>query len=244
VPAGDVLELWRYPVKSMRGEGLRSSWLDEAGLIGDRAHALMHERKGERKALTARQRPALLAWAASYPFAPDASLRPGSPPPATVTEPSGRQHRWGDPRLRNALAAALEEPDVELVRDGTGAHQDLPRTLLVTFEASRAAVEAEMGEPVEIRRFRPNVHVALDAPAWAEERWEGATLTFAGGVRLRLLHPCERCVMPTIDPRTQEKWPELLRHLAARHSTLFGVNARVLTGGRTQVGEAVELEAA
>ena len=56
-----------------------------------------------------------------------------------------------------------------------------------------------------------------------------------------LLHPCERCAIPTRDPATQRKWPLLLRHLAREHDTLFGINARVTTPGRIADGEAVRL---
>jgi uncharacterized protein len=240
VATGVVLELWRYPVKSMAGEGLAATHVDGGGVIGDRAHALMHDHKGERKPLTAREAPRMLAWTATYPFAPDGTLRPGTVPNATVIGPDGRHHRWGDPRLRRALAADLGR-EVDFVRDPGGALHDLPQTLLVTLESSRRALETELGSAVDGRRFRPNVHIELDVEAFSELHWEGATLAFAGGVRLRLLHPCERCVIPTIDPRTREKWPEMLRHLARSHATAFGINARVITGGRLHVGEHLAL---
>ena len=79
---------------------------------------------------------------------------------------------------------------------------------------------------------------------WEEHGWEGATMRFEGGVVVRLLHPCERCAIPTRDPDTQRKSPELLRHLAARHDTLFGLNARVLQSGRIAAGEAVSTSSA
>ena len=37
------------------------------------------------------------------------------------------------------------------------------------------------------------------------------------------------------------KWPELLRHLAREHATLFGINARALGPATVRVGDAVEL---
>ena len=37
---GRITELWRYPVKSMRGEPLQSLAVDEKGAIGDRYFAL------------------------------------------------------------------------------------------------------------------------------------------------------------------------------------------------------------
>ena len=235
-----MLEMWRWPVKSMGGEEVRSFRLDERGVGGDRTHAVIHHHKGEWKPLTAREAPRLLAWHASYPFAPDAGLRPDDPPQAQVTGPDGRSWRWGDPRLRRALADDLGR-DVELRRDVAGI-QDLARSVLVTTEATRAALEAELGTALDLRRFRTNVHLELDAEPWAEHGWQGGTLQLAGGVVLRLLHACVRCAIPTRDPVTTAKWPELLRHLDARHETLFGINARVLHSGRLGVGEAATTE--
>jgi len=238
--AGRVLELWRWPVKSMGGERVRSTRVDDRGAGGDRTHAVLHEHKGEWKPLTAREAPRLLAWRAAYPFAADAGLRPEHPPYAYVTSPDGeRTFSWDDPRLQRALEDDLGRP-VRLTRD-IGGIQDLERSVLVTVEATRAALEEELGTELDLRRFRTNLHLELDAPAWAEHELEGGTLTCAGGVTVRLLHPCVRCAIPTRDPRTQEKWPELLRHLAARHGTMFGINARVLRSGRVAAGETVEL---
>lgn len=235
-----MAEMWRWPVKSMGGEEVRSFRLDERGVGGDRTHAVIHHHKGEWKPLTAREAPRLLAWHASYPFAPDAGLRPDDPPHAQVTGPDGRSWRWGDPRLRNALAEDLGR-DVRLRRDLAGI-QDLERSVLVTTEATRAALADELGTPIDLRRFRTNVHLELDAEPWAEHGWEGGTLRLSGGVVLRLLHACVRCAIPTRDPVTTAKWPELLRHLDARHETLFGINARVVQSGRIAVGETATTE--
>jgi uncharacterized protein YcbX len=238
--AGRVLQVWRWPVKSMAGERVRSTRVDPRGAGGDRTHAVLHEHKGEWKPLTAREAPRLLAWRATYPFAPDAGLRPEHPPHALVTAPGGEHvYSWDDPHLSTALAEDLGRP-VRLLRDIAGI-QDLERSLLITVEATRAALAEELGTELDLRRFRPNLHLELDTPPWEEHAWEGKTVRFAGGVVLRLLHPCERCAIPTRDPVTQEKWAGLLRHLDARHDTLFGINARVLQAGRIAAHEAVEI---
>ena len=238
MPAGEVLELWRWPVKSMGGERLPALRLDERGVGGDRTHAVLYEHKGRIKPLTAREAPRLLAWHARYPL--DGEVRPGDPPLAQLTAPDRREFRWDDPGLREALTAELGRP-VRLQRD-VGGIQDLPESVLVTLEASRAALAGELETELDLRRFRPNLHLSLDAPAWAETAWEGRTLRFDGGLELRLLHPCERCAIPTRDPDTQAKWPGLLRHLNARHETLFGINARVLAPARVTAGERVRLD--
>jgi uncharacterized protein YcbX len=237
-----VLEVWRWPVKSMAGENLRAMRVDARGAGGDRSHAVLHEHKGEWKPLTAREAPRLLAWRATYPFAPDGGLDPEAPPYAIVVTPDGEHmYAWNDPRLRSALSRDLGR-EVRLRRDIAGI-QDLERSLLITSEATRAALAEELGAPLDLRRFRTNLHLELDGVApWEEHGWEGATLRFAGGAVVRLLHPCVRCAIPTRDPDTQAKSPELLRHLAARHDTLFGINARVLQSGRIAAGETVHIE--
>jgi len=237
--SGTVAQLWRWPVKSMAGERVLALRIDGRGVGGDRTHAVLYEHKGETKPLTAREAPRLLAWHAAYPFNFDGGLDPARPPFAVVTGPDGRSFRWGDPRLRHALAADLGRA-VELRRDIEGI-QDIPRSLLITTGATLQALGEELHGQVDLRRFRPNLHLDLDADAWAELAWEGAELAFAGGVRLRLLHPCERCAIPTRHPDTQIKWPQLLRHLTREHEQCFGINARVLTGGRVTAGETVKL---
>jgi len=41
--SGIVRELWRYPVKSMRGERRERVWLDQRGVLGDRLYAVRDE---------------------------------------------------------------------------------------------------------------------------------------------------------------------------------------------------------
>jgi len=236
---GTVRELWRFPVKSLRGEPLEEARLAEDGLAGDRAYAFHEERKGAIRPLTVREVPRMLRWAAAYADEPD----PADPPPAVLTDPEGRRWTTADDGLRERLAADIGREGFEL-RRAPGEQHDLPGSLLITAEASRTAAEASVGRPLDIRRFRPNLHLELDAPAYAEERWEGAEVRFEGGVVLALLHPCERCVIPTRHPDDgAERWPELLKWLAADHSTLFGINARVVTPGVVRRGEAVTAEA-
>jgi uncharacterized protein YcbX len=235
VAEGVLVGLARWPVKSLGGEHLRAARLDRQGLGGDRTHALLDLREGRQgRWLTARQAPRLLAWSAAYPDTPDDQLDPAAPPPPRLRAPDGTGWAWEDPGLEPALAADLGLA-VRRHRD-LGGQQDLQASVLVTTEASRRAVTAALGRPVELRRFRPNLHLELDAPAFAEEGWEGGRLR-VGEVTLELLHPCARCVIPTRDPDDLSRWPELLRFLHRERHGLFGVNARVLVAGRVEVGD-------
>jgi uncharacterized protein len=236
---GTLVWLARWPVKSMGGERLRAARLDGRGLGGDRTHALLDAREDrDGGLLTARRAPRLLAWAAAYPQAPDDVLDPAAPPTPSLRAPDGTVWAWDDPGLAAAIGADLGMA-VRPRRDPTG-QQDLERSVLVTTEASRRALEAALGRPLDVRRFRTNLHLDLDAPAFAEERWQGGRLR-VGEVTMALLHPCARCVIPTRDPDDQGRWPELLRHLHRARAGLFGINARVLDGGRITLGDPVTL---
>jgi uncharacterized protein YcbX len=241
VPAGTVASLHRWPVKSLAGEDAEALRLDGRGVAGDRAHALYDAFKGEPRRLTVRQAPGMLRWRASYAEAPGAALAPGAVPLPTVTAPTGATFAWDDPALPEALSDDLGRK-VALRRD-EALMQDLGDSVLVTTQATLEAVAAALGDPaLDLRRFRTNVHVVLDdAPAFAENGWEGRTLII-GDVALDLLHPCERCVIPTRDPDTTEKDPNILKWLARHREGLFGINARLSAGsGRVAVGDAVEL---
>jgi len=223
---GRVTELHRWPVKSFAGEPVDAVAVDPSGVAGDRAHALTDTFRDAPRTLTVRQVPRMLAWRAAYPDGPAR--------PPLVTAPDGRRFGWEDP----ALPAALSEDLGRAVALAPGT-PDLPDSVLVTFEATRRAVERELG-PLDLRRFRTNVHVEADAAAYAEEGWEGRELR-VGTARLALLHPCERCVIPTRHPDTHEKWPELLRWLSRERSGRFGINARPLAPATISVGDPVEL---
>ncbi len=236
---GTVASLHRWPVKSLAGEDAGALALDARGIAGDRAHALYDTFKGAPRRLTVRQAPGLLRWSAAYPDAPGAAVDPAAVPLPRLTGPGGATYAWDDPALPGALSDDLGRA-VTLRRD-TALMQDLGDSILVTTQATLDAVGAALGhDPLDLRRFRTNIHVALDAEAFAEEGWEGRRLR-VGAVTLGLLHPCVRCVIPTRDPDSTIKDPNILKWLTRHHGGLFGINARAGGSGRVAVGDAVEL---
>ena len=44
---GTVVSLWRYPVKSLMGEELNSSYITERGLVGDRTYVVVGKQTGK-----------------------------------------------------------------------------------------------------------------------------------------------------------------------------------------------------
>mmetsp|Transcript_70158 Transcript_70158/g.222443 ORF Transcript_70158/g.222443 Transcript_70158/m.222443 type:complete len:300 (-) Transcript_70158:619-1518(-) len=85
--------------------------------------------------------------------------------------------------------------------------------ILLASEESLAAINEGLGDsPVAMSRFRPNI-VVRGAPAWAEDRWESIRLS--GGPEFKLIKPCTRCTVTTVDPETAEFDPtgNALAHL-------------------------------
>jgi uncharacterized protein YcbX len=236
MPAGRVTSLHRWPVKSMAGEEVGALAVDGFGATGDRTHAVFDVFKGAPRRVNAEVLPRLLAWAAAYPD-PDPVDR-DAPPQPLVTAPDGTRRTWGDPGLAQALEDDLGRP-LTLAREPRG-QQDRPTTVHVTVEASLRALGEALGAPVDLRRFRSNIHLELDAEPWAELEWIGRRLR-VGEAELEVVEGCERCAIPTRHPDTQDRWPQLLRLLAAERATTFGLIARAAGPAVIRGGDPAEL---
>ena len=207
-----VAELWRYPVKSLRGEALDSVDVLPDGFRGDRRCQV---RAGDGSLITARTRPALLGLAA----------RAGEDDMPLVEGAS-----WDDEEVAAAVRAAAGdgariEPSAERRFDETA--------LLVATDGAIA----DLG--VDGRRLRPNIVVG-GVDGLAEREWVGRQLAI-GELLIDVDHLCERCVMTTIDPDTQELDPGVLRRINAEYDSLFALNCEVARPGRIAVGDPVEL---
>jgi uncharacterized protein YcbX len=236
VSAGRVASLHRWPVKSMAGEQVGALAVDGFGATGDRTHAVFDVFKGAPRRVNAEVLPRLLAWAAAYPDA--APVDREAPPQPIITAPDGSARTWDDPGLAEALEADLGRP-LTLAREPRG-QQDRPTTVHVTVDASLRALGEALGATVDLRRFRSNIHLELDAEPWAELDWTGRRLR-VGDAELEIVEGCERCSIPTRDPQTQDRWPQLLRVLAAERATTFGLIARALGPAVVRDGDAVVL---
>lgn len=209
-----VAELWRFPVKSLRGERLDTVTLTDDGVAGDR---LVHVR-GQHKALTARTRPKLLSLSATT--GPDG-------------EPLIDGRTWDHPLTAAAIQAAAG-PDAEAVRY-TGPERFDVLPLLV---ATDGAVEA-LG--FDSRRLRPNVVIG-GVPGLAEREWVGRALRIGSVIiGVETLHDRCSCIMTTIDPDTGEQNMDVLRRINRDLDGRVGLNCWVITGGVITVGDAVEL---
>ncbi len=265
---GVVGALWRYPVKSMQGEELNASAIDERGLRGDRAHALLDGTDGKvGSAKNPRKWPALFAFRAAYtePLAPGAPL-----PSVVITLPDGTLTRSDSAQRDRLLSAAigrpvslatavakpvLEEywptidglPHQDTVTDEAmpeGTFFDLaPIHLLTTATLDRLRERYPAGRS-EVRRFRPNVVINTpgDQVGFVEDAWVGRTLALGKEVRLKIMKRCGRCVMTTLPQSDLPADLGILRTAVKDNQGHVGIYASVLHGGTVHRGDEVCLE--
>jgi uncharacterized protein YcbX len=111
--------------------------------------------------------------------------------------------------------------------------------VLVVGRQSLDDLNERLDAPVPMDRFRPNI-VVSGSPPFAEDDWHDIAL---GGAQLRIVKPCGRCVITTIDQRTTATTREPLRTLATfrrrNGKVMFGQNAHVVRAGTIRVGDAV-----
>ena len=186
VPGMRLTELWRYPVKSMRGERLESARVGVDGVEGDR---LVHVRQADGRVVTSRFRPALLGFSGTL---------------GADDEPLVDGIAWNAPETLARVRAATS-PDVELVRfeapDEGQRHDVLPLTVLTDGMVRAVGVDH--------RRFRPNLLVG-GVDDIAEIEWPGRGLQI-GELLIGVRNRRSRCVMTTFDPDTLEQDPNVLR---------------------------------
>ena len=89
---GRVVSIWRYPVKSMLGEELNSSYVTERGLAGDRSYALIDQETGKvASAKNPRKWGKLFDFRAAFIEEPPPQVAKNILPPVRITFPDGTQ---------------------------------------------------------------------------------------------------------------------------------------------------------
>jgi uncharacterized protein YcbX len=208
-----VAEIWRFPVKSLRGEQLAETELTAAGIPGDR---LVHVRAANGRVITSRTHPELLGLAGA--LGPDGEpLIDGLP--------------WDDPRSLRAVRAATWN-GADLVR-----YEGLERFDVLPISLATDGAVAALG--VDRRRLRPNILVG-GVRGLAERDWPGRRLRI-GKALVDVVKLRSRCVMTTFDPDTLEQDQDVLRRIVEDFDGKTALDCAVLEPGRVAVGDDVQL---
>ncbi len=225
---GTVESVWRYPVKSMRGEKLDEMFAGYAGIYGDRLFAF--ESAASPKGFpffTGRELRQLVRYRPRFRFPEKAarpinqveaetlspSINPISATPAElmvdVEAPDGRTFAIDDPTLIETLRAGLDDKhQLTLLRSDRAMTDCRPVSIFAVQTAKKLGEET--GTTVDKRRFRANIYLDLNsADGFAEDQFVGKTLRIGSKVVIAILQRDGRCMMITLDPDTAEKSPAI-----------------------------------
>ena len=259
-----VSGLYIYPVKSLRGIELNHSHLEADGLQSDRRWMVVN---AEGKMITQRQHATLCLVNVSL-HASGILLQTGDMPTLNVAIPAQQQKNlrvrvWEDEvqaqDAGDAAAAWFSQflgqpcrlvyfPDDEFRQvdltyaksgDRTAFSDGFP--LLLISQPSLDDLNQRLVSPIPMQRFRPNL-VVSGCDAFAEDGWKRIRI---GEISFRLVKPCSRCVIPSIDIETAQKSDEPTRTLASYrrrdNKIFFGQNVIAEHTGRIEVGMPVEI---
>jgi uncharacterized protein len=264
-PSGIYLSQLRvYPLKSAGGIALKASEVDGRGLRHDRRWMLvdesgsfMSQRRSPRMALIGvRLGPDHLVVDAPDMPSLEVPLRPPDGKLllarvwndlVEVSAVDDDADRWFGEFLgvRSKLVYLPDEsirpvdPAYGRTADRVGLADGFP--FLLVSEASLTHLNARLERPVPMNRFRPNLVVRGCEP-FAEDDWR---LVRIGSITLRVVKPCARCAITTVDQETAATGEEPLRTLArfrrAGKEVLFGQNLIHDETGTLRIGDPVEV---
>jgi hypothetical protein len=231
---GQVVELNRYPVKSMAADPVSQVDVDWQGIEGDRQFAFYRTGDSTRFPwLTARELPELVRHTPRYRDPADPRMSP-----VDIRCPDGRWTVLGDSDLLARLSVEAGCA-LALLQLGRGTHDAMPISIATT--ATHAALDEKHGAPVDRRRFRSNIVVESDAP---ESEWAGRRLGFGGwddSAELVATAGIPRCAFVTIDPDSGARDPAIMRTVAQDFGNIVGLYATAAREGRIRIGDKVTL---
>jgi len=257
-----ISELYIHPLKSAAAISLEQVLLDEFGLQYDRRWMLTDE-KGN--FLSQRQLPEMCLINA---LVMETSLRlaaPGMPDVDAYVDESSRVNVtvWGDQcraydcgddaaewlsYLLKTSCRLVYFPDDEFRQvdlayasegDKTGFSDGFP--LLLISQASLEDLNSKLDESVSMTRFRPNI-VVTGTEAFAEDSWHEIKV---GDIIMKVVKPCGRCSIPSIDPLTGKRSVEPVQTLRSYRlqdsKVMFGQNVIADSVGTLELGMPVEV---
>jgi len=241
VEIGHVEAIFRYPVKSMGGEGLEVARLGWHGIDGDRRLAFRRiDDRGGFPWLTASKLPDLLL------FAPHRRQDGAQGDlPTHVRTPDGAEMPVFGEDLAREVGRRYGAP-VQMMQLNHGIFDEASISVIASDTVRE--IGRLVGRSDDVRRFRPNVVVRLLQPVpFQEDEWLGGVLSFGKGDDAPAIAVTERdvrCSMVNLDPDSAGSAPEVLKAIVRANQNTAGIYGAVTRIGRLAVGQTVVLHAA
>jgi uncharacterized protein len=257
---GKVDSLWRYPVKSMRGQELDEAFIGFSGVYGDRLFAFKSSASPKGfPYLTGRGQPEMLRYRPRFRDAEKAAQPPNlteamamAPGLAAVyadaadlvvdvETPSGKTLAIDDSALIRLLGEGIGDAHTLTLLRSDRAMTDCRPVSLFSIQTAQQ-LGREVGVAVDQRRFRANIYLDFNSAAgFGEDALVGQSLLIGSKVVIFILERDARCKMITLDPDTGESNPEFLRKVAQAHGGMAGVYGAVLVEGTLRKGDTVSV---
>jgi uncharacterized protein YcbX len=209
-----VSEIWRYPVKSLKGERLEETEITKLGIPGDRQIAVIRAING--RFLTSRSKPKLLGLQGSI---------------NADGVPTINGHLWDSTEALQLVREAAGELVTLRQIPAPQAFDVLP--LLVATDGAARYLN------IDHRRLRPNILLA-DVLDLEERKWPGRIIAI-GDVRIHAEKLRDRCVMTTFHPDTQAQDPSVLHRIIYELDGSTALDSSVITEGMIRVGDAAHI---
>jgi len=235
---GHVVEIYRYPVKSMRGERVDETKVGWHGLSGDRRYAFL--RVGNHTGLpwlSVRQFPGLILY--SPRFEDPEQLDRSS---IIVRAPDGKELALESDELRHEIEDC-SRTKLELVQLWRGAFDSMAISLISL--SSIRSIETVLGRKLEPERFRPNIAVELlGEKAFPEDRLMGELIVFGereNSARIRIFRKDPRCMVVNLDPHSAQQNPEVLKEIVKNRKNFLGAYGGTERPGTIKAGDKIFL---
>jgi uncharacterized protein YcbX len=256
-----VKSLFEYPVKGLRGNEVCCASINSRGLNMDRRWILVDS---ENSFLSQRQIPAMANLLATVKdqlliedqvdlsacsadisqFADEEEVEVWGQVVGAKRAPESI-NQWLSVKLgRPVKLFYMADENIRPVRNGQAGEivsfaDGYP--LLLTGSASLADLNARLDTPVDIDRFRTNIHLDTKIP-FEEEAWQRLKI---GDVTFRLAKKCARCTVINVDQASGKVAQEPLKTLSTYrregNKVNFGVNLVPESYGLIHEGDNVEI---
>lgn len=262
--------IYIYPVKSCAEVVLDGAEVEHLGLAHDRRWMLVEAETG--KFITGRECPELVLLHATITSDGALELSAFSPRVLALRTVSVSAQRrqvrvWGDDviaavadsdtnlALSNWLGRAVElvyfdarsqrvlDQKYAQSTDQTAFADGYP--LMLIGQASLDVLNNKLTAPISMRRFRPNLVIAGDIAAHAEDSWQRVQI---GSARFDVVKPCIRCIFTTVDPDLGARDPSgeplstLKNYRRTPNGISFGMNLIPRNPGvKIQVGDVLRV---
>ena len=261
----ELSEIFIYPVKSASEISLKNSFLDHRGLVHDRRWMVVDN---SARFISQRSSPKMALLKTEII---DSTLKLSAPDMAKLELPLLQTEGipqmveiWGD--HCKALAAGNHseswishylgekcnfvfmpdhtnrqvDKDYAIGRNQVSFSDGFP--LLLISESSLFDLNRRASEKITLKRFRPNL-VLKNIDPYQEDKWKAIRI---GECELKIVKPCTRCVLTTVDPETgkfsgKEPLETLAKYRKFNGEVVFGQNLIPLSSGKLEVGMKMEI---